>query len=113
MKAACQPPATSSRWSVRRLAQQLHKQVGISKSQLQKLLREMDLQPHRFEMWLNSQDPDFEAQGTAIIGLYLQAPPQMRWCCRLRRRPTRRGRRVIPAAGGQLRERRGRGAYRR
>ena len=76
MKAACQPPETSSHWSVRQLAEQPRKQVGISKSQLQKLLREMDLQPHRFEMWLNSQDPDFEAKETAIIGLYLQAPPK-------------------------------------
>ena len=73
-KAARQPPATTSHWSVRQLAQQLHQQVGISKSQLQKVLREMDLQPHRLEMWLNSQDPDFEAKQTAIIGLYLHTP---------------------------------------
>lgn len=75
VRAACQPPPATSHWSVRQLAARLHPQVGISKSQLQKLLSDMDLQPHRLPMWLNSQDPDFEAKETAIVGLYL-APPK-------------------------------------
>ena len=77
VKAACQPPETSSRWSVRRLAQQLHKQVGISKSQLHKLLPEMDLQPQRFEMWLNSQGSSrLRGQGNRHDRLVLTGPPK-------------------------------------
>lgn len=75
VRTACCPPAASSHWSVRQLAAALQADVGISKSQLQQVLSEMDLQPHRFEMWLNSQDPDFEAKEAAIVGLYL-APPK-------------------------------------
>lgn len=71
---ACRPPEATSHWSVRQLADQLRTGVGISKSQLQKILSEMDLQPHRFEMWLNSQDPDFEAKEAEIVGLYMQPP---------------------------------------
>lgn len=71
---ACRPPEATSHWSVRQLADQLRSGVGISKSQLQKILSEMDLQPHRFEMWLNSQDPDFEAKEAEIVGLYMQPP---------------------------------------
>ncbi len=74
LRIACQPPPETSHWSVRQLAAALKDKVGISKSQLQKTLSEMDLQPHRVEMWLNSQDPDFEAKEAEIVGLYMDPP---------------------------------------
>ena len=74
VRTACKPPEATSHWSVRQLASFLDSEVGISKSQLQKLLSEMDLQPHRFEMWLNSQDPEFETKEAEITGLYLNPP---------------------------------------
>ena len=74
VRTACRPPEATSHWSVRQLAEELRSEVDIGKSQLQKLLSEMDLQPHRFEMWLNSQDPDFEAKEAEVVGLYMDPP---------------------------------------
>jgi len=74
VRTACRPPEATSHWSVRQLADHLRSEVGISKSQLQKILSELDLRPHRFEMWLNSQDPDFEVKEAEIVGLYLDPP---------------------------------------
>lgn len=74
VETACRPPEATSHWSVRQLASALEGKVGISRSRLQRVLSEMDLQPHRMEMWLNSQDPDFEAKEAEIVGLYMDPP---------------------------------------
>jgi len=34
----------------------------------------MDLKPHQYQMWLNSQDPEFEAKKAEIVGLYMNPP---------------------------------------
>jgi putative transposase len=67
---ACQPPSLKARWTVRQLAQK----TGISKSQLHRIMHELDLKPHQFKMWLFSSDPEFESKQADIVGLYLKPP---------------------------------------
>src|SRR6202030_2670943 len=57
--------------SCRKLAQEL----GLSKSTVQRILAQAQLQPQRLERYMASNDPDFEAKAADIIGLYLD-PPQ-------------------------------------
>src|ERR1700757_1614680 len=65
------PGDGSTHWSCRKLANEL----GLSKSTVQRILVQEQLQPHRWEGYLASNDPDFEAKAADIIGLYLD-PPQ-------------------------------------
>src|ERR1700745_729387 len=65
------PGDGSTQWSCRKLANEL----GLSKSTVQRILVQAQLQPHRWEGYLASNDPDFEAKAADIIGLYLD-PPQ-------------------------------------
>lgn len=70
---ACSKPKKGyTNWSQRRLA----KEVGISQSQVCKILKKTDLKPHKTEYWCGkSSDPEFEKKALDIIGLYL-SPPQ-------------------------------------
>jgi transposase len=65
------PGDGSTHWSCRKLAQEL----GLSKSTVQRILAQAQLQPQRLERYMASNDPDFEAKAADIIGLYLD-PPQ-------------------------------------
>jgi len=65
------PSDGSTHWSCRKLAQEL----GLSKSTVQRILRQAKLKPHRLERYLASNDPEFEQKAADIIGLYLN-PPQ-------------------------------------
>lgn len=65
------PNDGSTHWSCRKLAREL----GMSKSTVQRILTQARLKPHRLERYLASNDPDFETKAADIIGLYLQ-PPQ-------------------------------------
>ena len=65
------PSDGSTHWSCRKLAQEL----GLSKSTVQRILRQAKLKPHRLERYLASNDPQFEQKAADIIGLYLN-PPQ-------------------------------------
>lgn len=67
---ACQPPSLKTRWTLRELAEK----TGISKSQLHRIMHELDLKPHQFKMWLFSSDPEFEKKQADIVGLYLHPP---------------------------------------
>jgi hypothetical protein len=53
----------------------LAQELGVSKSNLQRVLTQAHLKPHRLERYLASDDPDFESKTADIIGLYLD-PPQ-------------------------------------
>src|SRR5579875_330677 len=64
------PPEVESHWSTRSLAAE----VGISKSHVQRLLKELDIKPHQVQEWLTSKDPDFMAKQADIVGLYLNPP---------------------------------------
>ena len=71
---AVHPPEGRTHWTVRGLADHLAQEVGIRKSQTHKVLKDMDIKPHRVEQWLNSTDPDFEAKQAEVVGLYLNPP---------------------------------------
>jgi len=69
---ACSKPKEGySCWSQRRLAEK----IGISQSQVHRILKEADLKPHKTEYWCGkSTDPEFEEKLIKIIGLYLSPP---------------------------------------
>jgi len=64
-------PKGETHWSCRSLA----KKVGIGRSSISRILRELGLQPHRVTKRHYSNDPDFEAKLKDVVGLYLN-PPQ-------------------------------------
>ena len=64
------PPDGSTHWSTRNLGRLLkihHNLVG-------KAWRRAGLQPHRFERYMQSDDPDFETKAADVIGLYVNPP---------------------------------------
>ena len=65
------PDDGSTHWSCRKLAREL----GLSKSTVQRILRQAKLKPHRLERYMASSDPQFEQKAADIIGLYMN-PPQ-------------------------------------
>lgn len=65
------PVDGSTQWSCRKLAREL----GLSKSTVQRVLAQAKLKPHRLERYMASNDPQFEEKTTDIIGLYMN-PPQ-------------------------------------
>ena len=65
------PPDGSTHWSTRKLA----KVLGVSHVLIARVWRRAGLQPHRFERYMLSDDPQFEAKAADVIGLYLH-PPQ-------------------------------------
>ncbi len=77
---ATTPPADvgvpASHWSLDDLAYQILKDAhyrDMSRSTIQRILAEADLQPHRSRYWLKSHDADFEAKTLDICDLYLKA----------------------------------------
>ena len=69
--ACTEPPDGSNRWSQRQLAQA----TQMSKSTVNRILREGKLKPHKVDYWCGrSPDPEFEAKQAAIIGLYMDPP---------------------------------------
>jgi len=71
------PNDGSTQWSCRKLAREL----GLSKSTVQRILTQARLKPHRLERYLASDDPDFESKAADIIGLYLDPPQQAAVFC--------------------------------
>jgi transposase len=66
------PPADgSTHWSTRKLARLLE----IHHNLVAKTWRRAGLQPHRFERYMQSDDPDFETKAADVIALYVN-PPQ-------------------------------------
>ena len=53
------PPDGSTHWTTRKLA----KVLGISHMLVARVWRRAGYQPHRFERYMLSDDPDFEAEG--------------------------------------------------
>jgi len=65
------PPDGSTHWSTRKLARLLQ----INHNHVAHAWQRAGLQPHRFERYLQSDDPDFEPKAADVIGLYVN-PPQ-------------------------------------
>src|SRR3954470_23857321 len=65
------PADGSTHWSTRKLARLL----DIHHNLVAKTWRRAGLQPHRFERYMQSDDPDFETKAADVIALYVN-PPQ-------------------------------------
>jgi transposase len=69
-----QPPDPASHWSHSQLAGELA-DMGISPSQIGRILADLDIKPHRVRSWITRpQDPGFWERAADICGLYLLPP---------------------------------------
>src|SRR6266478_7009586 len=64
------PPDGSTHWSTRKLGRLLK----IHHNLVAKTWQRAGLQPHRFERYMQSDDPDFETKAADVIGLYVNPP---------------------------------------
>ncbi len=81
---ACEPPENSGRpvtsWTGRELADEARTRglvESISSSHVNRILREVDLQPHRSQYWCNTTEKDpevFQQQVEVVCQTYLDAP---------------------------------------
>lgn len=70
-----QSPQLDAQWTHRGIAEHLHSQVGISASQIGRILASFDVKPHRVRGWLNRPaDPAFHTKAQAVCALYLDPP---------------------------------------
>lgn len=77
---ACTPPASKglslTHWSSRDLVLQIQKDgitTSIHFTTVHLILKESELQPHRFRYWINLTDPDFVRKAVPILWLYERA----------------------------------------
>lgn len=83
VKIACTRPADKQEapfrdvWTYRTLGDQLFAELGVrlSTSEIGRILRANELQPHRMRPWLHSPDPEFQPKVRRICNLYLDPPP--------------------------------------
>ena len=69
-----QPPDPASHWSHSQLAGELA-DMGISASQIGRILADLDIKPHRVRSWITRpQDAGFWERAADICGLYLIPP---------------------------------------
>ena len=69
------PPQIDAQWTHRGLAEYLAEPVGISASQIGRILASFDVKPHRVRGWLNRPaDPAFHTKAQAVCRLYLDPP---------------------------------------
>ncbi len=70
-----QRPEIDAQWTHRGIAAHLHESVGISVSQIGRILGSFDVKPHRVRGWLNRPaDPAFHTKAQAVCALYLHPP---------------------------------------
>ncbi len=68
-------PGVTSHWSHSQLAEALAEEVGISASQIGRILADLDIKPHLVRSWITRADtPEFWAQAAEVCGLYLDPP---------------------------------------
>jgi transposase len=70
-------------WTLASLADALAAEtgVGMSRSEVWRILQGADLKPHRVRLWLHSPDPDFQPKVAAICQLYVDPPPDATVLC--------------------------------
>src|SRR5579863_6365934 len=73
-KATAERPALDSQWSHRSLSEALV-EIGISASQIGRILAELDIKPHQVRGWLTRrEDPSFWERAGDVCALYLSPP---------------------------------------
>lgn len=69
------PPEVDTHWTHQLLATHLHDKVGISASQIGRILAGLDVKPHLVRGWLNRPaDPQFHLKAQTVCQLYLTPP---------------------------------------
>ncbi len=71
-------------WSAGLLAvhlQSLELDFSISESSVRRILQDADLQPHRQQMWLTSQDEESRAKRDDVLHVYYDTPPEEHIIC--------------------------------
>lgn len=68
-----EPPDPDSYWTSQRVAEAVA-DLGISASQVWRILSDLDLKPWQSRSWLTSHDPDFWEKASDVCGLYLNPP---------------------------------------
>ncbi len=69
-----EPPDPESHWTMSKVADALRDDVGISASQVWRILSELDLKPWQSRSWLTSHAPGFWDRAADVCGLYLNPP---------------------------------------
>jgi transposase len=75
--ATSEPPETDAQWTQRLIAEHLLQEhgIGISASQVGRILAGVDIKVHRVRGWLNRpDDPQFFTRAAQICALYQQVP---------------------------------------
>jgi transposase len=68
-------PQVESQWSHRLIAETLADELGISASQVGRILADLDVKPHLVRGWLTRpDDPAFAERAMDVCGLYLRGP---------------------------------------
>jgi transposase len=69
------PPKGFERWTCEQIALAMARRgVGISASQVWRILDGLDLKPWQTQSWMTSHDPEFWAKAADVCGLYLDPP---------------------------------------
>jgi hypothetical protein len=64
-----------TQWSAHFLGEHLRGQgLALSDTSVARILKHADLQPHRQQMWLTSQDDEFRAKRDDVLRVYYEAP---------------------------------------
>lgn len=63
-------------WTLFTLSEAAFKETGVkvSTSEIQRILTNKQIRPHKEKMWLHSPDPEFASKAEEICGLYLNPP---------------------------------------
>jgi transposase len=75
--ATSEPPDTDAQWTHHSIAEHLRasRGIGISASQVGRILADADIKPHRVRGWLNRpDDPEFFTRAALICALYQAIP---------------------------------------
>src|SRR5215207_5526184 len=81
-----QPPDPASHWSHSQLAKALA-DMGISASQIGRILADLDIKPHRVRSWITRPDDPTSGSGRPTSAGCTWCRRPMPWCCRWMRRP--------------------------
>jgi transposase len=80
IKFACSP---SQKWTIQKLQEAVLKETGykISRSQIQRILKNKQICPHKVKMWQHSPDKYFKSKVNKVVSLYLNPPPGAHVLC--------------------------------
>jgi transposase len=76
-KTTTETPPNATHWSARTMA----KAMGLSHTSVQRIWDEAGLKPHLVKRFKVSNDPEFEAKVTDVVGLYMNPPDRALVLC--------------------------------